>query len=208
MERIFKKTYKNDYDNDYDNDHFYESNLNAEYDGTDANISVKTNIDGNKRSIKVLLDKEDLIRLNKEKSKILEMDDLASILNLDVQFENDKPENTIYDRLMKDFISSENMSSRDPKTYYIELPEKYNTQNRNINSIPSQVEELFKKEKYINIDTQNISNSKLHDKEMVVPIVFMNLQPKKMRKQRRTKKSRKSRRNSKKTRRTKKSKKR
>jgi len=117
---------------------FNEINWDADYDGNTANISVTTDTNGVRQHYDATLDNIDL-------------DKLLNIPSVDTP---------LHKRLANDFANQ--TVSRDPRKYYIELPE---TEPENIEeSFDSIQQDSFKPRSYI--------SSPLANEEIIVPITI------------------------------------
>jgi hypothetical protein len=113
---------------------FNEINWDADYDGNTANISVTTDTNGLRQHYDATLDNIDL-------------DKLLNIPSIDMP---------LHKRLANDFANQ--TVSRDPRKYYIELPEMEHE------NIDESFEDSFKPRSYI--------SSPLANEEIIVPITI------------------------------------
>jgi hypothetical protein len=116
---------------------FNEINWDADYDGNTANISVTTDTNGLRQHYDATLDNIDL-------------DKLLNIPSVDMP---------LHKRLADDFANQ--MVSRDPRKYYIELPE---TEPENMESFDSIQQDSIKPRSYI--------SSPMANEEIIVPITI------------------------------------
>jgi hypothetical protein len=116
---------------------FNEINWDADYDGNTANISVTTDTNGLRQHYDATLDNIDL-------------DKLLNIPSVDMP---------LHKRLADDFANQ--MVSRDPRKYYIELPE---TEPENMASFDSIQQDSIKPRSYI--------SSPMANEEIIVPITI------------------------------------
>ena len=132
--------------------HHHEINLNADYDGNTANISVKTDTNGNKQQYKFTLDEDDL-------------DDLLSIPSV---------QEPLHKRLVNDFMKQPKSKQRGLNNYYIELPGveiKNNKEFDPIQTEPTTIEDLlqtYQPHRHRHLSTPTT------DEEFIVPITINN----------------------------------
>jgi hypothetical protein len=116
---------------------FNEINWDADYDGNTANISITSDTNGLRQHYDATLDNIDL-------------DKLLNIPSVDMP---------LHKRLAHDFANQ--MVTRDPRKYYIELPE---TEPENMESFDSIQQDSIKPRSYI--------SSPLDNEEIIVPITI------------------------------------
>jgi hypothetical protein len=116
---------------------FNEINWDADYDGNTANISITSDTNGLRQHYDATLDNIDL-------------DKLLNIPSIDMP---------LHKRLANDFANQ--MVTRDPRKYYIELPE---TEPENMASFDSIQQDSIKPRSYI--------SSPLDNEEIIVPITI------------------------------------
>jgi hypothetical protein len=132
--------------------HFNETNWDADYDGDIANISVTSNMDGNKNTYNVTLDNEDL----------------ANILNVpSISMPIDK-------RLQMDFAQTQ---LNDPRILQIEIPElnapaNFNKQPYLINAPNSFINGMSKSDDLESDIHNSFLSSPLPNEELIVPITI------------------------------------
>lgn len=116
---------------------FNEINWDADYDGNTANISITSDTNGLRQHYDATLDNIDL-------------DKLLNIPSVDMP---------LHKRLASDFANQ--MVTRDPRKYYIELPE---TEPENMESFDSIQQDSIKPRSYI--------SSPMANEEIIVPITI------------------------------------
>ena len=117
---------------------FNEINWDADYDGNTANISITSDTNGLRQHYDATLDNIDL-------------DKLLNIPSVDMP---------LHKRLANDF--SNQMVSRDPRKYYIELPEME----------PENIEEPLDSIQIESIKPRSYISSPLDNEEIIVPITI------------------------------------